>query len=137
MNTIDLHGYSAAEAQLRLELHLLNALKHGERLVRIIHGQGKHSEHFPVIKSQVRRWLTESPFAREHIRLVYRGEDGSPYTLPNAGETIVELVNDDAPPSRQPALDFDEEEEREARRNAKALRSDRLRTARRRPPTRR
>ncbi len=112
-------------------------MKYGDRLIRIIHGQGKHSENFPVIKSQVRHWLTDSLFAKEHIAAVYRGEDGSPYTLPNPGETIIELITETAAPEIDPALDSDAEEEREARRNAKALRSDRLRTARRHPPNRR
>ncbi len=115
---------------------MLNACKHGDAVIRIIHGQGKHSEYFPVLKSHVRHWLAESDFARERVETVFRGEDGSPYTLPNAGETIVLLKTDSQVRNSPRQLEPDDEEEREARRNAKSLRADRLRTARRRSPRR-
>lgn len=129
--TIDLHGYSREQAQDKLADGLNNAFNYGETLVRIIHGQGKHSENFPVIKSMVRHWLEDSDFAREKVKSVFRGEDGSPYTPPNPGETIVVLKN----PLRsgiKPLMDYDEEEEREKRRNSKRIKADRLRTSRRR-----
>lgn len=129
--TIDLHGYSCEQALDKLVVGLNNAFNYGDTLVRIIHGQGKHSENFPVIKSMVRHWLEDSNFAREKVESVFRGEDGSPYTPPNPGETIVILKNS----SRvgiEPQMDHDEEEESEKRRNNKKIRADRLRTARRR-----
>lgn len=110
---------------------LNNAFNYGERVVRIIHGQGKHSEVFPVIKSMVRHWLEDSDFAREYIESVFRGEDGSPFTPPNPGETVVILSN----PIKKdltPQLNYQEEEEHEARRNSKKIRANRPRTARRR-----
>jgi len=116
----------------KLTIGLDNASYYGETLVRIIHGQGKHSEFFPVIKSMVRHWLEESDFAREKVETVFRGEDGSPYTAPNPGETIVVLKNL-LKSGTEPGMDFnDQEEEREKRRNSKKIRADRLRTSRRR-----
>jgi len=136
--TIDLHGLSLAEARTRLADGLAAARRHGERVVCIVHGQGKHSEAFPVIKSHVRRWLEESTFAREQVEMVYRGEDGSPYTRPNAGQIVV-LLKADGAAGVQPAMPpmaWEEEEAREARQHAKGMRADRLRTARRRGPRR-
>ncbi|NLY74480.1 MAG: Smr/MutS family protein [Firmicutes bacterium] len=129
--TIDLHGYDSEQARFKLTTGLNNALNYGERVVRIIHGQGKHSEVFPVIKSMVRHWLEESELAKEIVESVFRGEDGSPYTAPNPGETIVVLKspnNNDF----EPQLSYDEEEEREARRNLKKIRAAKRHSTRRR-----
>ncbi len=141
METIDLHGLGLAEVRARLPEALAEAQRRGERVIRIIHGQGKHSESFPVLKSFVRRWLEESDFARREAAMVFRGEDGSPYTTPNAGETVVVLrggANSEgasrAGKSPDTSLTWDEEEEHEARRQAKGLRADRNRIARRRGP---
>ncbi|MCL6591288.1 MAG: Smr/MutS family protein [Firmicutes bacterium] len=133
MNSIDLHGLSLAEAHEKLETGLRSALQRQEYLVRIIHGQGKHSEVFPVIKSFVRRWLKESEFALLHIESVFPGEEGTPFTSANPGETIVVLRGARVPVSKKEP-DFFEEEYEEARRNAKRLRADKLRTLRRRKP---
>ena len=57
MNSINLHGLNLEEAHAKLETGLKSALENREWVIRIIHGQGKHSEVFPVIKSFVRRWL--------------------------------------------------------------------------------
>lgn len=118
------------EARYKVEAELLNAGEHGETVVRIIHGQGKHSEFFPVIKSEVRQWLKESPVAQQNIESVFRGEDGSPYTLPNPGETVV-LLKSAAHSNPEPQISMAEEDEREARQNAKGIRADRLRKLRR------
>ena len=127
--TIDLHGYTCEAAHTKMVEGLTNALEYGEQVVRIIHGQGKHSEVFPVIKSMVRHWLEESDFARENVASVFRGEEGSPYSRPNPGETIV-LLKSFA--NYQPELDYEAEEEYEARRISKKIRAGRLRTLRRR-----
>ena len=63
VETIDLHGMTLEEAKAKLEQKLCNAFQYGERVVRIIYGQGKHSANFPVLKSFVRRWLEESASA--------------------------------------------------------------------------
>lgn len=133
--TINLHGLNLAEARARLADGMDAARARAGRVVRIIHGQGKHSEVFPVIKSFVRRWLEESEFARMHVETVYRGEDGSPYTRPNAGETIV-VLRGAADKGALRADAWEEEEEREKRRHAKAIRADQLRVLRRRGPRR-
>jgi hypothetical protein len=130
MNSIDLHGLSLADASEKLEIVLQSAFQHREQWVRIIHGQGKHSEVFPVIKSFVRRWLKESAFALQNIESVFPGELGSPLTSPNAGETIVVFRGAEVPVSKKDP-DYSEEESDEARRNAKSLRADKLRTLRR------
>jgi hypothetical protein len=136
MLTINLHGFTLTEAQAKVPRDLENAYFNQEPVIRIIHGQGKHSEFFPVIKSFIRHWLEESEFAKQKIAAVYRGEDGSPYTLPNAGETIVVLKigAEMIPSGKTPIIEVDEEEAREALRNLKAIRADHLRVARRRGP---
>lgn len=134
IETIDLHGLTLDQARDRLQNGLEDAFQYNVGVVRIIHGRGKHSEVFPVIKSYVRHWLKQSIFARERIASVFYGEDGSPYTSPNPGETIVLFKG-----ANQYPEDTDgawEEEEFEARKNAKSIRADRLRTLRRRPPRR-
>lgn len=128
MKTIDLHGINREKAKQLLEETFQNAAEYGEAVIRIIHGQGKHSDQFPVLKSWVRHWLAarETPYSGSFK--VYHGEEGSPYTAPNPGETIVVLAED----VNQPVYFWEEdEEEREARNNAKGMRADRLRKLRR------
>lgn len=133
VETIDLHGMTLEEAKAKLEQKLCNAFQYGERVVRIIHGQGKHSANFPVLKSFVRRWLEESAFAREYVEAVFRGEDGSPYTMPNPGETVVRLKGED-PVGENEEIDWvTEDEEWEARKQAKSRRASKRRAARRGP----
>ena len=132
MNSINLHGLNLEAARCKLEEGLTSALENHEWVIQIIHGQGKHSEFFPVIKSYVRRWLDESDFAHKYIEIVYRGEDGSPYTKINPGETVVILRNE-VGKLNEPELD-DPQELREARQNAKRIRADHLRKVRRRRP---
>jgi hypothetical protein len=134
MVTIDLHGLTLEEAREKVIHFLDGAYQHREQVVRIIHGQGKHSENFPVIKSFVRHWLQESDFGQHKIAEIFRGEDGSPYSMANPGETIVVLKIPGMIEQleNQPLISIDEEEDREARRNSKAIRAERLRTTRRR-----
>ncbi|NLW55911.1 MAG: Smr/MutS family protein [Firmicutes bacterium] len=136
METIDLHGLSLEEAKIRLEKRLLSAFHYGEKVVRIIHGQGKHSEFFPVIKSYVRHWLEESEFARQYVETYFRGEVGSPYTRPNPGETVVLFKGTEQSSGRNEELSWEEEEEEWARKQAKRRRAEELRTKRRRSPRR-
>ena len=130
VETIDLHGMTLEEAKVKLEQRLLNAYEYGERVVRIIHGQGKHSANFPVLKSFVRRWLENSAFAREYVETVFRGEDGSPYTLPNPGETVVRLKGE-APIGENEEIDWAAmDEEWEARQQARRRRARERRATR-------
>ncbi|NLM37480.1 MAG: Smr/MutS family protein [Firmicutes bacterium] len=133
METIDLHGMTREEAEDTLERRLLSAFQYGERIVRIVHGQGKHSAYFPVLKSFVRRWLEESEFARTYVAAVYRGEDGSPYTPPNPGETVVQLKGETAIGADE-AIDWvAEEEESIARKQAKKRKAQARRATSRQP----
>ena len=55
---IDLHGMTQDEARAALGAFLSEAMLHGQRCVRIIHGKGRGSGHRgPVLKSAVNRWL--------------------------------------------------------------------------------
>lgn len=118
--TIDLHGKSLDEAKVSLVKFMDNARKYDERVIRIVHGIGKHSDVFPVIKSFVRHWLEDSEI-RDYIDTVFRGEDGSPYTKPNAGETIVVLKGTQI--IEEDVIDWEEEEKQESIRHAKKLRA--------------
>jgi hypothetical protein len=133
METIDLHGMTREEAEETLKRRLLSAFEYGDRIVCIIHGQGKHSAHFPVLKSFVRRWLEESEFARTYVETVYRGEDGTPYTPPNPGETVVRLKGETAIGADEEIDWVAEEEEWAARKQAKAIKAQRRRSTRRQP----
>ncbi|HOJ78207.1 MAG TPA: Smr/MutS family protein [Bacillota bacterium] len=127
--TIDLHGYTLEKAKAVFESRFNNAVQYGEKVIRVIHGHGKHSEVFPVIKSYIRHWVEESELARQHIETVYRGEDGSPYTTPNSGETIIVLKGETGIEDEE--IDWDDEEEFEKRDNSKRIRADKLRKLRR------
>lgn len=55
---IDLHGMTQDEARVALGAFLAEAMLHGRRCVRVIHGKGRGSGHRgPVLKSAVNRWL--------------------------------------------------------------------------------
>lgn len=70
---LDLHGKRSDEAREALGGFLREAVKHGLRCVRVIHGKGLGSVgKEPVLKSKVRRWLAQKEEviafcqAREH-----------------------------------------------------------------------
>lgn len=136
MLTIDLHGLGLTEALEKMEKSILSAVKFNERLIRVIHGQGKHSEVFPVLKSGVRHWLEESELALTYVETYFRGEDGSPYSQANPGETIILLKGMGPLPRAAREEEEWEEEEFAARKNTKAMRAERLRKLRRRGPGR-
>ena len=55
---IDLHGMTQDEARGALAAFLADAVHHGHRCLRVIHGKGLGSGHRgPVLKSGVNRWL--------------------------------------------------------------------------------
>ncbi|HJV82916.1 Smr/MutS family protein [Noviherbaspirillum sp.] len=57
---LDLHGMRREEAREALAEFLRNAVKRGQRCVRIIHGKGLGSiNKEPVLKSKVRSWLVQ------------------------------------------------------------------------------
>jgi hypothetical protein len=57
--TLDLHGYTAAEARVRAERWLQEQQSAGERLVRLITGRGMHSVGPPVLPTEVRALLQD------------------------------------------------------------------------------
>ncbi|WP_028975052.1 Smr/MutS family protein [Spirochaeta cellobiosiphila] len=59
-DVIDLHGYTAKEAEAKLAKFLLRSKRKGYRKVYIIHGKGKHSQEEGVLKDMVRRYLEKS-----------------------------------------------------------------------------
>jgi DNA-nicking Smr family endonuclease len=55
---LDLHGHRVAEAHHALCEFLREAVQHGRRCVRIVHGKGRGSrDGVPVLKGKVRTWL--------------------------------------------------------------------------------
>lgn len=59
-NQLDLHGMRRDEAREALGEFLRNAVKRGQRCVRVIHGKGLGSVNKePVLKSKVRSWLVQ------------------------------------------------------------------------------
>jgi DNA-nicking Smr family endonuclease len=55
--SVDLHGYRQTDALEALEELINDALRHGMRMVLIIHGQGFRSQSDAVLKPLVQRWL--------------------------------------------------------------------------------
>ena len=57
---LDLHGLTRDEARSALGHFLHEALEHGYRCVRLIHGKGHGSPgREPVLKAKVQRWLAQ------------------------------------------------------------------------------
>ena len=63
--SIDLHRLVAQEARLRVRAELAEAVRNGERCVRIIHGRGRGSESGPVLKQALPGWLAEHPHGKQ------------------------------------------------------------------------
>ncbi len=63
---LDLHGLTAAEAEIALEGFFRESLARGDQCVLIIHGRGLSSPGKPVLKEKVRFWLEKGPF-RRHV----------------------------------------------------------------------
>ncbi|MES9845794.1 MAG: Smr/MutS family protein [Candidatus Sedimenticola sp. PURPLELP] len=59
-DTLDLHGLRVVEARHELAGFLVHALRHGMRVVRIIHGKGIGSEgQQPILKQKTNQWLRQ------------------------------------------------------------------------------
>jgi DNA-nicking Smr family endonuclease len=64
---IDLHGNSASQARVQLELFLRTMRSRGERCVLVIHGKGAHSpDGAGVLRGEIAAWLSQSA-ASEHV----------------------------------------------------------------------
>jgi len=55
---IDLHGYTAQEAKEAFDRFMEETTRLGRRTVLVIHGRGLSSPRRPVLKRQVRNWLS-------------------------------------------------------------------------------
>ena len=72
---LDLHGLRTEEARALLVVFLNNALKHGLRCVRIVHGKGLRSKNMePVLKRKVGNWLGQRDEVLAFVQA--RAEDG-------------------------------------------------------------
>jgi DNA-nicking Smr family endonuclease len=60
---LDLHGVTAADAEVSLAAFFRDAAVRGVRKVLVIHGKGLHSEEEPVLGKTVRHFLETSPYA--------------------------------------------------------------------------
>lgn len=57
---LDLHGHRVEEAREELAAFLKDAIRRGQRCVRIVHGKGLGSkDRQPVLKGKVRAWLVQ------------------------------------------------------------------------------
>jgi len=88
---IDLHGYTVDQARSALGQFLREAIKHGARCVRVVHGKGLGSkDRQPVLKGKVRAWLVQREEVVAFVQA--RAADGG------SGALVVLL----APASRHP-----------------------------------
>jgi len=61
--TFDLHGVTRDEAMELLASAFAAAQLNGQRVVRIIHGKGLHSQGRAILKETVYHWLQHGPYA--------------------------------------------------------------------------
>jgi len=82
---VDLHGQGVAEAKKTFEEFLKGAVKSGKRAVLIVHGRGLSSPGEPVLKNNVREWLTRGHWRKWVIAFSsaqsYDGGTGATYIL--------------------------------------------------------
>ncbi len=82
---VDLHGQGVAEAKKTFEEFLTGAVKSGRRTVLIIHGRGLSSPGEPLLKNNVREWLTRGHWRKWVIAFSsaqsYDGGAGATYVL--------------------------------------------------------
>ena len=83
---LDLHGYSSAEARLRLGEFIERCHRESKRCVLLIHGRGLGSkDNIPVIKNKLAAWLTRGAMGQKVLAYVsarpYDGGTGAVYVL--------------------------------------------------------
>jgi DNA-nicking Smr family endonuclease len=61
---VDLHGLTALEARDAVERFLGRSLRERKRALLIVHGRGLSSPVEPVLKKNVRHWLTRGPWRK-------------------------------------------------------------------------
>lgn len=62
---LDLHGQTAEEAELLLDIFIRDSVRQGLSKVQIIHGKGNHTPAEPVLPRLVRRYIEQSPHCGE------------------------------------------------------------------------
>lgn len=62
--SVDLHGLVAEQAGNRLRSEIAEAVRTGERCIRVIHGRGHGSKAGPVLKEALPDWLAALPHGR-------------------------------------------------------------------------
>jgi DNA-nicking Smr family endonuclease len=82
---VDLHGQGVAEAKKTFEEFLNGVVKSGKRAVLVIHGRGLSSPGEPILKNNVRDWLTRGHWRKWVIAFAsaqsYDGGAGATYVL--------------------------------------------------------
>ncbi|UCG81005.1 MAG: Smr/MutS family protein [Desulfobacterales bacterium] len=61
---IDLHGLGVGDAKEAFERFLKEALLSGKAAVLVVHGRGLSSREEPVLKTNVKEWLTSGPWRK-------------------------------------------------------------------------
>jgi len=84
---LDLHGKTAAEAELALEEFFRAARARACRKLLIIHGKGLHSEGESVLGTLVARWLERCPTAGRNAKADRtQGGSGATWVLVKGGD---------------------------------------------------
>lgn len=83
---LDLHGLTAAQAKGALDSCLEQALRAGERCLKVIHGRGLHSPGGPVLRETLPCWIMDGRFAAKVLAFAR-----APQKLGGAGATLVRL----------------------------------------------
>jgi len=66
-DSVDLHGLTVNEAEIVFDDFLKRAIREGKKGVLVIHGRGKSSPIYPVLKNKVAEWLNRSEWKRQVI----------------------------------------------------------------------
>jgi DNA-nicking Smr family endonuclease len=82
---IDLHGLRRDEARRAVRAALAEAHQEDMRVIRVVHGRGRHSELGPVLREALPEWLTAPPLGRLVMAFASapadRGGDGATLVL--------------------------------------------------------
>ena len=63
-DSLDLHGFTLDDARPALETFVRDAVRRGLRCVNIVHGRGLRSPLGPVLKENIRRWISFGPLGK-------------------------------------------------------------------------
>ena len=87
---LDLHGLTRDAARDAVAAFLRDAVKHGWRCVRVVHGKGLGSKNRePVLKIKLRRWLSQSDSVLAYVQArAADGGAGAVLVLLNAAKAV-------------------------------------------------